>query len=371
MRFIVTGGGTGGHIYPAIAVASEIRKREPGSEILFVGTKRGIESTAVPAAGFPIRHIHAAGFSANPLKLLKFAAFNSVGFIQAFSILREFCPGLVIGSGGYVSAPVIFAAGALDIPYVLLEQNVFPGKVNRLMAKKAKKVLVSFEDSVKYFPPGKAVVTGNPIRPEITGRKREDALRILGLSADRFTVMIVGASQGARSINNAVIKSLPAWKNNDWQILHLTGRKNFDEVKKATDEIIGRIGVPPVHDSKEQRLDYRCLDYSEDMPSIYAVTDLAVARAGASTLAEITARGIPSILVPLPTAAEDHQTKNAGWIEEVGGAVVLRDDEVGEKLADVVISLAAEKVKLSEMSRKSLTLARPEALNLIFTNLFD
>lgn len=354
MRFVITGGGTGGHIYPAIAVASEIRKRMPNSEILFVGTKRGIESTAVPAAGFSIRHVQAAGFSSNPVKLLKFAIFSSIGFLQSFSILREFCPNLIIGSGGYVSAPVIFAAQALDIPYFLLEQNVFPGKVNRLMAKKARKVLASFEDSVRYFPPGKTVVTGNPIRPEIIGRRKEEALEILGLSPDRFTLMIVGASQGARSINEAVIKSLPAWKDKDWQILHLTGRKNFEEVKKESDLI------------KDNKFDYRCIDYSEDMPSIYAVTDLAVARAGASTLAEITARGIPSILVPLPHAAEDHQTKNAKWIEEVGGALVLRDGEVGERLAETVLKLAADKEKLGQMSRRSLTLARPEALSTIY-----
>ncbi|MCD4784726.1 MAG: undecaprenyldiphospho-muramoylpentapeptide beta-N-acetylglucosaminyltransferase [Candidatus Eremiobacteraeota bacterium] len=354
MRIIITGGGTGGHIYPAIAVAQEIKKRRQNIEIIFIGTQKGIEAKAVPAAGFPIKHINAAPMSSKPLKLLKFMFGNSTGLLQAVSILISQKPVLVIGSGGYVSAPVIAAASILGIPTILLEQNVLPGKTNRFLSKFAQKVLISFEESKKYLPQGKAVLTGNPIRREIIERNKEEALSRLNLSPDKFTLLITGASQGARSINEAVVKSLPVWKDREWQIIHLVGRKNFEDVKKATDPIL-----------PELKGEYRCVDYTEDMASVYAVADLVAARAGASTLAEITAVGIASILIPYPYAADNHQEKNARCVEKCGGSIVIMDGDVREKLADEVMKLAQDSEKRQSMANCSKEIGKPEALESI------
>lgn len=360
MRIIITGGGTGGHIYPAIAVAQEIKKRRQNIEITFIGTRRGIEAKAVPAAGFPIKHINAAPMSFRLLKLLKFIFGNTTGILQAISILISQKPDLVIGSGGYVSAPVITAASILRIPTILLEQNVLPGKTNRFLSKFAQKVLISFEESKKYLPEGKSVLTGNPIRREIMERDKDEALSILNLSPGKFTLLITGASQGARSINEAVVKSLSTWKDREWQIIHLVGRKNFEDVKKATDLI-----------SPELKGEYRCIDYTEDMASAYAVADLVVTRAGASTLAEITAVGIASILIPYPYSADNHQEKNARWVEKCGGAIVILDSDIGEKLADEVITLAEDSEKRNSIASHSKEIGKPGALENIIREVDD
>jgi len=358
VRIVISGGGTGGHIYPAIAVAQELRKKHQNVEITFIGTRRGIESKAVPSAGFLIKHIYAAPMSKQLVKLLKFLFVNFAGFLQALSILISIKPNLVIGSGGYVSAPVITASAILGIPIVLLEQNVLPGKTNRFLSKFAKKVLTSFEDSKKFLPEGKAILTGNPIRREIMERDKNEAFSILNLSPEKFTLLITGASQGARSINEAVVKSLTVWKDMDWQIIHLVGRKNYEEVKRATDPILTGM-----------KCEYLCIDYTEDMASVYAMADLVVARAGASTLAEITAVGIASILVPYPHAADNHQEKNARWMEKCGGSVVILDNDVKEKLAHEVMNLAENVEKRKLMASSSKKIGKPGALESIMGEL--
>ena len=360
MRVIFTGGGTGGHIYPAVAAAAELKRRTPGTEIIFIGTKSGIEAKVVPEAGFPIIFIPAAGFSKNPLRLFRFLLFNTAGILKALLIIKNFKPDLVVGSGGFVSAPVLQAAKFSHIPYILLEQNVLPGKVTRMMASKAEKIMISFEESKKSLPVEKTVLTGNPVRKEIIEAKREEALKKLKLSPDCFTILITGASQGAKSLNSAVIKALPQWKDKNWQIIHLTGRKNYNEVKQAAEKLM-----------QDFTGKYLIIDYTEDMASLYASANLAIARAGASTLAEITARGLPAILVPYPYAADNHQEKNARWIEKVGGAVVIDDVEVEEKLCEVVLSLASSPEKLKDMSEKSGSLGRPDALSMIIDEIMS
>lgn len=350
MRIVITGGGTGGHIYPAIAVAQELKKNWDNPEITFLGTSKGIEAQAVPAAGFDIIFIPAAPMLKSPVKMLKFIACNGVGFMKSLFFLMGKKPGLVIGSGGFVSAPVILAASALGIPVVLMEQNVLPGKTNRLLSRFARKVLTGFQGSVDYFSPGKAAHTGNPIRPDIVERTREEAVSRLGISPDKFTLLITGASQGAKSINEAVIKALPAWKDKGWQIIHLVGKKNYDEMREKTAPLTENFNG-----------EYRCLDYTEDMATLYAAADLVAARAGASTMAEITARGIPAVLIPYPYAADNHQEKNARWLEKCGGAVVIIDSEVEENLGEEVIKLAENQEKLSVMSEKCLRQGQPEA----------
>ncbi|MCE1245956.1 MAG: undecaprenyldiphospho-muramoylpentapeptide beta-N-acetylglucosaminyltransferase [Firmicutes bacterium] len=360
MQITITGGGTGGHIYPAIAVASEIRKRYGDAEVSFIGTEKGIESKSVPAAGFSIDFVNAAAISAHPVKLLKSLLINNSGASKAKKLLADNKTKLVIGSGGFVSAPVLAAAVMKGIPVVLLEQNVLPGKVNRLVSHWAKKILTSFEGSSQYLPSEKVVLTGNPIRREIMDRTKEEGLKALKLAPGKFTIAITGASQGARSINNAVIKALPRWMNNDWQIIHLTGRNNYEEVKSAVEPIQGDFTG-----------EYRLIDFTEDIASVYAVADLIISRAGASSLAEITARGIPAILIPYPHAADNHQEKNARWIEKCGGARVIPDKnlEPGELLCHEAIDMAKDRDKLRHMSEAIKTQGKPEALDTIMKEL--
>lgn len=358
MRIIITGGGTGGHTYPVLAVANEIRRRRNDAEILFIGTERGIEAKAAPAAGIPIKFINACGISLQPVEFIKFLINNSLGLFQALSVFNSFKPNFVLASGGFVSAPVVAAAALKGIPSILMESNVLPGKTNRLLSRWAKKVLVSFEESRKYLPKGKVIVTGNPIRKEIMERTREEGCKILNLSPEKFTLLITGASQGAKSINEAVLEALPQWDGQDRQIIHLVGRKNYEEVQKVAGEAVSDFNA-----------EYRCIDYTEDMASVFAVADLVIARSGASTMSEITAKGIPAILIPYPFAADNHQEKNARLVEEHGGAVVIPDKEVKEKLKDRVISLAENKEVLRRMSDAMRSLGKPEALENIMREL--
>ena len=358
MRIIITGGGTGGHTYPVLAVANEIRQLRNDAEILFIGTERGIEAKAVPAAGIPIKFIRARGVSLQPLKFIQFLTDNSLGLFQALSVYNSFKPDFVLASGGFVSAPVVAAAALKGIPSILMESNVLPGKTNKLLSRWAKKVLVSFEESRQFLPKEKVFVTGNPIRKEIMERTREEGCKILNLSPDKFTLLVTGASQGAKSVNEAVIEALPEWNGKDWQILHLVGRKNYEEVKNAVKEA-----------AISFKAEYRCIDYTEDMASVYAVTDLVVARSGASTMSEITARGIPAILIPYPFAADNHQEKNARLMEKHNGAVVILDKDVKEKLKGQVLSLAGDKDRLKLMSDAMRGLGKPEALENILKEL--
>lgn len=358
MRIIITGGGTGGHTYPVLAVANEIRQRINDAEILFIGTERGIEAKAVPAAGLPIKFIKAGGISLQPLKLIKFFTDNSLGLFQALSVYNSFKPDFVLASGGFVSAPVVAAAALKGIPSILMESNVLPGKTNKLLSRWAKKVLVSFDESRKYLPKAKVFVTGNPIRKEIMERTREEGCEILNLSPEKFTLLITGASQGAKSVNDAVLEALPQWNGRQWQILHLVGRKNYEEVNNAAKK--AAMGFDA---------EYRCIDYTEDMASVYAVSDLVVARSGASTMSEITARGIPAILIPYPFAADNHQEKNARLVEEHGGAVVILDKDVKENLRSQVLLLAESGEKLKKMSESMRKLGKPEALDNIIKEL--
>lgn len=358
MRIVITGGGTGGHIYPAIAVAGEICKKWEKAQILFIGTKTGIESTAVPKAGFSLKHISAAPVSFNPKKLIEFIGFNTLGLLKAAGILLKYKPKLVIGSGGFVSAPVILAAALLKIPSVLLEQNVLPGKTNRLLSRFAQKVFISFEGSTDYFAKEKTVLTGNPVRQEIIHKKQEEALADLSLNPDRFTLLITGASQGAKSINQAVVNSLDFWKEKNWQIIHLAGKNNYEETVKQ-----GELKA------KDFTGEYRCLAYSEDMASLYAAADLVIARAGASTLAEITARGLPSILIPYPHAADNHQEKNARWMEKNNAAIVIKDEDALSQLAEKTAEIAENPSLLKNMSKESYSLGKRDSLKSIIEEL--
>ncbi|HEY4000810.1 MAG TPA: undecaprenyldiphospho-muramoylpentapeptide beta-N-acetylglucosaminyltransferase [Candidatus Xenobia bacterium] len=354
VKVLLAGGGTGGHIYPALAVAQGIQQRFRLSEVLFLGTHRGVEKDAVPAAGFRIEFVHARGLSKQPVKAAMAVVETGAGFVQAMAVLHTWAPHVVIGSGGYVSAPVVAAAGCLGIPVVLLEQNVEPGKTTRLLSRYARRICVSFEDSLPYLPEGRAIVTGNPVRADILARTREDGRRRLDLPADEFCLLVTGASQGARSINEAILQALPLWKDQALTVLHLTGKAHHADIQARAQGLVNG-----------GRMTYRPIAYLEDMASAYAAADLVVARAGATTLAEVTSRGLPGVYVPYPFAADNHQEKNARRLEARGAALVLPDREVGDRLAACVLELCKDAPRLQNMSASSLALGRPKALDAI------
>ena len=348
-RVIISGGGTGGHIFPAIAVAQELRARCPEARILFIGTERGVEASVVPAAGFDIRFVRARGLSRKPLEAMRAIVENLVGMVSALRHVRQFRPQVVVGSGGYVSVPVNLAAWATFTPTVLLEQNVVPGKATRALSLRARKVCVSFEATAPAFG-AKAVNTGNPVRDEIITRTREEARARLGIAPDRFCLLVTGASQGARSVNEAVVAALPGWKGRDWHVLHLTGRLDHDTVRQAAVQALGG----------DARLTWDGRDFLADMASAYAAADLVIARAGATTMAELTVRGLPAILIPYPHAG-GHQIENARALEKVGGAQVILDAEARAALPAVVERLVDQPEERARMARASACAGHPDA----------
>jgi len=350
-RIVFTGGGTGGHIYPGIATARALKNSVKDLSVLFMGTRRGLEAQLVPQEGFEISFISARGLSSHPIRAIAALMSVSLGLMQSLKVMMTFKPHLVVGTGGYVSGPVAIAAYFAGVPVIIFEQNIIPGKTTRFISRLAQKVCVSFNETERFLPRGKVVVTGNPVREVILTRSRDEGRAVLSIAPERLCILITGASQGARSINEGIINALPSWKDKKWTIIHLTGEKNFEQVKSRTDAII-----------QGEVVDYRCLGFLRNMEDAYAACDLAVCRAGATTLAEITARGIPSVLIPYPYSAEAHQEKNAAWLQQNGASVMIPDAEVGERLSAVITTLADDEAALGAMAEKCRALGRPDAL---------
>jgi UDP-N-acetylglucosamine--N-acetylmuramyl-(pentapeptide) pyrophosphoryl-undecaprenol N-acetylglucosamine transferase len=345
---ILAAGGTGGHLYPALALAARLEER--GHPVHFVTSARGLGADLVRRQGYPVTTVRARGLSGGLPGLLKALLETGLGLLQSLVLLARRRPALVVGTGGYGSAPVVAAAALLGIPTMILEQNAFPGKTTFFLARLARKVCLSFPESASLLPGARTEVTGNPIRPEILSRSRQEARQSLGIPEDRFCLLVSGASQGAASLNEAVLSSLPAWEKYPWTILHLTGPSHYGEVRVRVEGLA------------RGALDYRPVAYMDDMASAYAAADLVVSRAGATTLAEITARGLPAVLVPYPHAAEAHQDKNAQALARAGGAVVLADSEVRTRLAATVAELAFDAGRRADMARASGSLGQPRAL---------
>ena len=351
MNIIFTGGGTGGHLYPAIAVARALKAKDSQNKILFIGNENGIEASIIPKEGFDIKFVKCSSFSSNPIKLAKGLFKVASGVFESLSIISKFKPNLIVGSGGYVSAPVTFAGSLKKIPVVLLEQNTISGKTNRFIGKFAKKICISFEDTAGSFPKGKTVFTGNPVRDDIISANREESRKELNIKEDQFCILVTGASQGAKSINSGIIECLKKWKDKNITIIHLTGEKNWEEIKKATEDL-----------TKDSKIDYRPISYMNNIASAYASCDLVIARAGATTLAEISDRGIPAILIPYPYAAEDHQRKNAIFFEKSNAAIEIDDDKIQEKLLETVEMLINDREKLKSMANDCKKLGKPNAV---------
>lgn len=348
LRVVLAGGGTGGHLYPALAVAD--RLREEGGEVLFVGTRRGLGARVVPERGYRISFVRARGLTGGVPGAVRAVVESAVGLVQSLALLARRRPDLVVGTGGYVCAPVVLAATLLGIPSILLEQNAIAGKATKFLSRFARRVCLSFPGSEAGLPPDRVEVTGNPVRSEIVVREREAARQALGVPPGQPCVLVSGASQGAASLNRGVLRALPSWREREWTVIHLTGPTHLDEVQ--TRSAPHREGA---------RLDYRPLGYTDDMAGALAAADLVVCRAGATTLAEVTARGLPSVLVPYPFAAERHQDHNARVLAEGGAAVVVADEAVEERLGALVEDLLARPQDRERMALASRELGRPGA----------
>lgn len=342
MKVLIAAGGTGGHIYPGIAVAKEIMRRDDSSEVLFVGTTRGLETKIVPENGFQLSLINSAGLKNVGLAgKLKGLSVLPKSFLEARTLLREFDPDVVVGAGGYVSGPVLMMASIMRTPTLVMDSNALPGFTNRRLAMFVDKAALTFEEALPFFGK-KGVVTGNPVRKEFF----EIADRERGKGAVRL--LIFGGSQGARAINTAVVEALPDLVGKDVEITHQTGESEFERIREAYEH------------AKWNGADIRI--YISDMVSEFAKSDLIVCRAGATTCAELAAAGRASIMVPLPTAADDHQRKNAEAMQRAGAAkMILQRDLDGRLLAEEILNLIASPERIREMEAAARKLAREDA----------
>lgn len=343
MKVLIAAGGTGGHIYPGIAVARELMRREPESEVLFVGTARGLETKIVPANGFQLSLIHSAGIkNAGLVGLVKGLLILPQSFFEARVLLKEFRPHVVVGAGGYVSGSVLLMASIMGYPTLVMESNALPGFTNRHLSTFIDKAALTFAEALKYFGK-KGVVTGNPVRKEFFAIKPKER-------SDKFNLLIFGGSQGARAINTAMIEALPylSGYKDRLVITHQTGEVDFEKVAEAYRN--------SGWDSAEVER------YIPEIVNEFEKSDLIVCRAGATTCAELAASGKASIMVPLPTAADDHQRKNAEALVNAGAAkMILQMNLSGEALAQEIAEMVNSSEKLSSMQKSAKALAREDA----------
>ena len=360
-RIVISGGGTGGHIYPAIGIAKELVQLDRKTEVVFIGGVDRLESTIVPQHGFRFLPISVAGF---PRRLtwrwIPVVSKVCSGFAKSLSLLKKLKPSIVVGTGGYVCGPVLFAAILLGIPTVIQEQNAFPGLTNRILARWTKAIYLAFETAGTHFPTKKTAVMGNPIRRTIGAIERNrEIYDSLGLDSERKTVFVMGGSQGAQAINQNAMDALDNLgpSHQQLQFVHQTGKADYKAVKARYQTSSLRHLVQP---------------YFDPIETIYSITDLMVCRAGGMTIAEITACGIPAIFIPLPTAAGDHQRLNAQAVADAGGGVVLNQNTLaGHKLAEEIIRIIDNPEKQQQMAYQSRQLGNPCAGEEIAQSIFS
>ncbi|MGI9859932.1 undecaprenyldiphospho-muramoylpentapeptide beta-N-acetylglucosaminyltransferase [Moorella naiadis] len=360
MRVIITGGGTGGHVYPALAIARGLQAARPDVELLYMGTTRGLEADVVPRAGLPLVTITVRGLDRRRLwRNIPALAKTGQGLAEAWRQVRRFRPDAVVGTGGYVSGPVCLAAALQGIPVILHEQNAFPGVTNRLLAVLARTVCLTFPEAASRFPRrARLVTTGLPVRPEILQADRETCRRELGLQPGQLLILATGGSQGSRSLNQALLPLLKDLAGRpDVSLLQVTGRRNYEGYRQQVQargidlDKSGNITIKP---------------YIYNMEQALAAADLVIGRAGASFLAEVLARGLPSILVPYPYATANHQEYNARALARQGAARVVLDRELKEgRLYRAVLELLGAREKLQAMAVAAASLSRPDALEAI------
>lgn len=363
MKVIIAAAGTAGHINPGIAIANKIKKEEKDSEIIFIGTDRGLENDLVPRAGYELKTIEAYGFSKsisvdNFKKILK----TIKGFGTAKKIVKEFKPDIVIGTGGYICGAVVWAAKANNVPIILHESNSFPGKAIKAMGKMADTVLVSFEDAKKRITTCKNVVlTGTPVKikkQDYSINKRLEIVKSLGLSEVKPIVLAFGGSQGAQKINEAIIEIIKNKLNINYQIIWATGPKQYDIIKEELKKF--NIDIERIENT-------RIVPYIYNMEEVENIADVIVARSGAMTITEISNLGKPSILIPLPNVSNDHQMYNAKVLEEIGASeILLNDTLIGEELDACIKKIVSDKDTMKKMGEKALSIAIKDADERIF-----
>lgn len=354
MRILITGGGTGGHVYPGIAVARALE--DAGHEVLFVGTRRGLEADLVPREGFELEFIRARGLERRlSLGQVRLAVDTFLGVGQAYRVMRRFAPAVVVGTGGYVCVPVMVAAAAVGVPRVILEQNVYPGLANRILSRSAAGVLVAFAESRRYFRPGaRVVVAGSPVRREVLEADGAKAREKFGFRPDSLVVLAFGGSGGAAVLNAAVVEVVASLKEREGLgFIFVTGKKRYAEASLA----LKRLGA-----WEQARMKLVVSPYLYEMPDALACANLVIGRAGGIAIAEITARGLPSILVPSPNVVDLHQERNAAVLGSKGAALVIRETELtGRRLVDAVSALLGDRARLSAMAHRSGELGRRDA----------
>jgi UDP-N-acetylglucosamine--N-acetylmuramyl-(pentapeptide) pyrophosphoryl-undecaprenol N-acetylglucosamine transferase len=359
MRVLIAGGGTGGHLYPGIAVARELVARVPGAEVTFVGTAQGLESRVVAREGFVLDLIRSGGLKGKSLaEVLRGIALLAPSALDAWRVVSKRSPSLVLGVGGYSSGPVVLLAALRGIPTMVLEQNAMPGLTNRLLAHVVRAAAVAYEDSVPFFL-GRAFVAGNPVRPEFLGRGAEEGHEGPDSPHHAARVLVFGGSQGAHAINMAMVEAAPrlAAVSPPVVVMHQTGEQDLEVVRASYDEAGLDASVEPFLFTMDREM---------------RKADMVVSRAGATTLAEIAAVGVPAILVPLPGATDDHQRMNALTLVKEGAAVIVEQRELtGDRLASEVLALAADRERRIRMSAAVRRFARPGAAKAIVDRVLE
>jgi len=353
MRIIIAGGGTGGHLFPGIALAEEFKSRSLHNVVMFVGTKKGIEQRIIPPMGYELKTISGAGILGGSLRQRVMGFFQFlIGFFQALWLIRSLRPDLVLGTGGYASVSVILAACLLRVETAICEQNSIPGLTNRVLGRLVKKVFIAFEESDVFFPRRKIFLTGNPVRKEFLYQTSLSEKK-----GDRFTILILGGSQGARSINQGIIECLDciASLRDKVEIIHQTGFQDFSRVKEAYEKKGFGADVFP---------------FITEMASAYGKADLVVSRAGAISITEILVSGKPSVLIPYPYAAYNHQEMNAKSLVDKGAARMILDKDLKGNVGEMILHLINHPEELKAMGDKAKAMARPDAARAIIDHYF-
>jgi UDP-N-acetylglucosamine--N-acetylmuramyl-(pentapeptide) pyrophosphoryl-undecaprenol N-acetylglucosamine transferase len=345
-KFILSGGGTGGHIYPAIAIANELKARFPDADFLFVGAKDKMEMQKVPQAGYNIKGLWISGLQRRltfdnalfPVKLLS-------SLLKSRTIIKQFKPDVVIGTGGFASGPLLQVAAIAGIPTVIQEQNSFPGITNKLLSKKANKICVAYENLERFFPKEKMILTGNPVRQDLIDieSKREEAIQYFNLDSNKKTLLVLGGSLGARRVNQLIEKELANMLSQNVQVIWQCGKLYLEDYKKYNSANV------------------QVVAFIERMDFVYAAADVVISRAGASSVSELCIVGKPVIFIPSPNVAEDHQTKNAQAIVDKKGALMLKESELDSQFSLVFEVLLKDQKKQNQLSENIKLLAMPEA----------
>ncbi len=356
LKIIISGGGTGGHIFPAIAIANAIKVLRPDTAFLFVGAKGKMEMEKVPAAGYRIEGLWISGFQrkisisnlAFPFKLI-------VSLLKARKIIKSFKPDAVIGTGGFASGPMLHVAARSGVVTLIQEQNSYPGITNKLLSKKADRICVAYAGMENYFPQEKILLTGNPVRQDISNLigKRERGLEHFGLNGNKKIILVIGGSLGARTINESVVNCLETFEKNNYQLVWQTGKSFFDEAKQVAEQ-------------------YKCkgvkvVDFIRKMDYAYAVADIVISRAGASSISELCLVKKPSILIPSPNVTADHQTKNAMALATYNAAIIVKDIDAREKLGIETVALINDSEKCKNLAKNIEKLAFHDSANVIAT----